>query len=208
MVDAAPIVTSRRELPSTTRERRATRRATTARMDASVVRLDAAIRAWVLLPITLAMFLVGALRHHAMRLTRDGGAADVVALREANVARRAERCRQFAGYLRPGAFAARRTFYCAADGGALRKKSEKASPHAAMLSDPTVMTKMMTKNAMMMAPNMLTAAWVNFFFAGFVVGRTPFPLTQRFRGMLQRGVALQSLDVTYCLLYTSPSPRD
>ena len=197
MVDAAPIVTSRRELPSTTRERRATRRATTARMDASVVRLDAAIRAWVLLPITLAMFLVGALRHHAMRLTRDGGAADVVALREANVARRAERCRQFAGYLRPGAFAARRTFYCAADGGALRKKSEKASPHAAMLSDPTVMTKMMTKNAMMMAPNMLTAAWVNFFFAGFVVGRTPFPLTQRFRGMLQRGVALQSLDVTY-----------
>ena len=89
-------------------------------MDASVVRLDAAIRAWVLLPITLAMFLVGALRHHAMRLTRDGGAADVVALREANVARRAERCRQFAGYLRPGAFAARRTFYCAADGGALR----------------------------------------------------------------------------------------
>ena len=44
---------------------------------------------------------------------------------------------------------------------------------------------------------MLTMAWVNFFFSGFVVAKVPFPLTQRFRAMLQRGVDLQSLDVTY-----------
>ena len=180
------------------RARRARRDATRRSMSpARVVRLDAAIRAWVLLPIAIATFLVGALRHHATRLTRDASRPDVVALREANVATRAERCLARAGYLRAEAFAARREHYCAADGGALRKKSERASPHAAMLSDPRQMTRMMTKNAMMIAPNMLTAAWVNFFFAGFVVGRTPFPLTQRFRGMLQRGVALQSLDVTY-----------
>ena len=49
----------------------------------------------------------------------------------------------------------------------------------------------------MIVPQMLTAAWVNFFFTGFVVGKVPFPLTQRFRGMLQRGIELQSLDVTY-----------
>jgi len=42
-----------------------------------------------------------------------------------------------------------------------------------------------------------TFAWVNFFFSGFIVARTPFPLTQRFRGMLQRGVDLPQLDVTY-----------
>lgn len=44
---------------------------------------------------------------------------------------------------------------------------------------------------------MATMAWVNFFFTGFVVAKVPFPLTQKFRGMLQRGVDLQSLDVTY-----------
>ena len=188
------IVTSRRRARDAREGRGATPRAMS---PARVVRLDAAIRAWVLLPIAIATFLVGALRHHATRLTRDASRPDVVALREANAATRAERCLARAGYLRAEAFAARREHYCAADGGALRKKSERASPHAAMLSDPRQMTRMMTKNAMTIAPNMLTAAWVNFFFAGFVVGRTPFPLTQRFRGMLQRGVALQSLDVTY-----------
>ena len=30
-----------------------------------------------------------------------------------------------------------------------------------------------------------------------MVGKVPFPLTQRFRSMLQRGIDLQSLDVTY-----------
>ena len=56
---------------------------------------------------------------------------------------------------------------------------------------------MLKKNLNMIVPQMLTAAWVNFFFTGFVVGKVPFPLTQRFRGMLQRGIELQSLDVTY-----------
>jgi hypothetical protein len=74
--------------------------------------------------------------------------------------------------------------------------AKKANPQAQMLSDPTMMTSMLTKN-LNFVPNMLTAGWVNFFFTGFVVGKVPFPLTQRFRGMLQRGIELQSLDVTY-----------
>ena len=66
-----------------------------------------------------------------------------------------------------------------------------------MLSDPSAMTNMMKNNLGQMVPQMLTKAWVNFFFSGFIVARVPFPLTQRFRGMLQRGVDLPSLDVTY-----------
>lgn len=50
------------------------------------------------------------------------------------------------------------------------------------------MTGMMKNNLGMMVPQMLTMAWVNFFFSGFVVAKVPFPLTQKFRGMLQRGV--------------------
>ena len=49
----------------------------------------------------------------------------------------------------------------------------------------------------MVVPQILIAAWVNFFYSGFITAKVPFPLTQRFRAMLQRGVELQSLDVTY-----------
>ena len=77
------------------------------------------------------------------------------------------------------------------------QKTQKLNPQQQMMSDPSMMTDMLKKNLNMIVPQMMTAAWVNFFFTGFVVGKVPFPLTQRFRGMLQRGIELQSLDVTY-----------
>jgi len=46
-------------------------------------------------------------------------------------------------------------------------------------------------------PQFVTYNWVSFFFSGFVVAKVPFALTMRFRQMLQRGVDLQGLDVTY-----------
>lgn len=39
--------------------------------------------------------------------------------------------------------------------------------------------------------------FVNTFFMGFVMGKVPFPLTQKFRGMLQGGFDIPYLDVTY-----------
>ena len=161
------------------------------------VHLDPAIRAWVLLPITLAMACVGALRHHLTRYLTSAPKAELVALKEAHAVQRAERARANAGYLPAERFEARRAWACAEATGALRNPSAKTAAPAQMLADPSLMTNMLTKNLSMIVPNMLTAAWVNFFFTGFVVGRVPFPLTQRFRGMLQRGVALKSLDVTY-----------
>ena len=77
------------------------------------------------------------------------------------------------------------------------QKVEKMTPQQQMLSDPSAMTNMMYNNLSNIVPQMATMAWVNFFFSGFVVARVPFPLTQRFRGMLQRGVDLAELDVTY-----------
>ena len=81
--------------------------------------------------------------------------------------------------------------------GVFSKKSEKLNPQQQMMSDPSMMTDMLKKNLNMIVPQTLTAGWVNFFFTGFVVGKVPFPLTQRFRGMLQRGIELNSLDVSY-----------
>jgi hypothetical protein len=55
---------------------------------------------------------------------------------------------------------------------------------------------------------------VSFFFSGFVMGKVPFSLSPRFRPMLQRGVDLASLDVSYftglsyyiLLLFSSRGP--
>ena len=39
--------------------------------------------------------------------------------------------------------------------------------------------------------------FINYFFTGYIVGKVPFPLTQKFRDMLQRGVENVALDVKY-----------
>ena len=49
----------------------------------------------------------------------------------------------------------------------------------------------------MMLPQMLMMGLVNYFFSGFVLGKIPFPLTPSFKGMLQRGINLTTLDTAY-----------
>ncbi|KAJ6317000.1 hypothetical protein OIU78_020143 [Salix suchowensis] len=66
-----------------------------------------------------------------------------------------------------------------------------------MFSDPNMAMDMMKKNLSMIIPQTLTFAWVNFFFSGFVAAKIPFPLTQRFRSMLQNGIDLSTVDVSY-----------
>jgi ER membrane protein complex subunit 3 len=78
------------------------------------------------------------------------------------------------------------------------KASEDAGPQVQMpAQDPFVMVNMMKQQAGMFVPQMLMMGWISYFFSGFVVARLPFGVAENFRPMLQRGVALQSLDVAY-----------
>ncbi|MQL84254.1 hypothetical protein Taro_016760 [Colocasia esculenta] len=81
-------------------------------------------------------------------------------------------------------------------------KGQAQNAQAQMFSDPNMAMDMMKKNLSMIIPQTLTFAWVNFFFSGFVAGvffktKIPFPLTQRFRSMLQNGIDLSTVDVSY-----------
>ena len=67
----------------------------------------------------------------------------------------------------------------------------------APVSNHAGMMDMMKGNMTMMVPNMVMMAWINYFFSGFVLVKIPFGLTEGFKGMLQRGVDLKTLDPSY-----------
>merc|ERR1719498_1512142 len=109
---------------------------------------------------------------------------------------RARRLRANAVYIPHGAFNARRTYFCDSEKGLLKQKQQAPDPMAAM-QDPNMMMNMMQGNMAMMVPQMAMMGIVNYFFSGFVLGKIPFPLTPSFKGMLQRGIALTTLDTAY-----------
>ncbi len=60
------------------------------------------------------------------------------------------------------------------------------------------MVDMMKGNVTFMIPNIVMMGFVSYFFDGFVCVKVPFPLpSNRFKVMLQRGVDLKNLNVSY-----------
>ncbi|KAH9622640.1 hypothetical protein KSS87_003251 [Heliosperma pusillum] len=160
--------------------------------------LDTAIRDWVLIPLSLVMVLIGILRYFVSKLMLSFQSPDPKILKEGQVIIRARNLRTFANYIPPKSFRARRAYYTNEENGLLHvPKGQGQNPQAQMFSDPNMAMDMMKKNLSMIVPQTLTFAFVNFFFSGFVAAKIPFPLTQRFRSMLQNGIDLSTVDVSY-----------
>merc|ERR1711953_1267125 len=86
------------------------------------------------------------------------------------------------------------------DVGVLVKDPPKAKDPMEALSagpDPMMAMGMMKNQMFFMVSQGLLAYWVSHLFSGFLVAKTPFPLTFQFKGMLQRGVEVQSLEPGY-----------
>eukprot|EP00727_Mastigamoeba_balamuthi_P011468 m51a1_g6944 putative transmembrane protein (289) ;mRNA; r:248407-249564 len=167
-------------------------------LDESIV-LDSRIRDWVLIPITLVMFLVGtsSVRMSAARLVESEKTVTPAKLQERQVLSRASRLRRVGAHILPRAsFNARRHFLTTRVLNIARKEGEGPqglTGGAGM--DQNVMADMMKGQMLMLVPQLLLMGWVSYFFSGFVVIKLPFPLTPRFKGMLQRGVEAAGLDV-------------
>ena len=160
--------------------------------------LDPKIRDWVLLPMVLLSVLVGLGRHYATQVLASAAApkVDVDVHRAKEIVARAGRLRGQGWVLPPARFEARKALFNERKTGLLRAKKDEPPP-ANPMQDPAFMQNMMKQQLVTMVPQMGMMAFVSFFFSGFVLCKVPFPLTSGFREMLQRGVALSTLDVSY-----------
>ncbi|KAI8097385.1 integral membrane protein DUF106-domain-containing protein [Halteromyces radiatus] len=180
--------------------------------DSQQMILDPAIRDWVLIPIMIVMVLVGVLRHHiTMLLTGTPKKPLLKAIRESKALLRGMRLRSFGNYIPHHAFNSRKQYlsqayekgtYLKNPDAAKDNNNNNANPLTAPnpMTDPEMMEGMMDgmkKQLVNMVPQMLIMGWINFFFQGFIVIKLPFPLTPRFKSMLQSGVDTRDMDVTW-----------
>ncbi|KAM4055212.1 integral membrane protein [Hirsutella rhossiliensis] len=155
---------------------------------------------WILIPITVVMVLTGVLRHYASVLMATAPKKlDAKALREQRALSRGVALRSNYHVISQRAFESRReTLIAGYESGAFLKEPErKGQPPANPLTDPSQMDGMMgmmKNNMAMIIPNTLIMSWINAFFSGYVIMKLPFPITIKFKSMLQAGVQTKDMD--------------
>eukprot|EP00903_Cladosiphon_okamuranus_P021880 g20115.t1 len=157
--------------------------------------LDPAIRDWVVLPLMLMVILVGVLRHNITALLKAEKPLDKEELSYKQTLTRAKRLRGNGRFICREAFSRRKGYFTAKEGGLLRQ--EDLPGQANPMANPDKMMGPMKSQMGFVATNMFMMAFTSYFFEGFVLVRVPFPLTNRFKVMLQRGVQLSTLDASY-----------
>jgi len=162
--------------------------------------LDPRIRDYVLLPIFLVVVLMSVLRTNLMAIFKSEPKIDMKEMKTNNMLSRCRMLRRNAFFLSDKTFNKRKAYFVKKDAGVLVKSPPKAKdPMDALAAGPDPMMAMgMMKNQMFfMVSQGLLAYWVSHLFDGFLVAKTPFPLTFQFKGMMQRGVQVQSLEPGY-----------
>jgi hypothetical protein len=146
------------------------------------------------------MVLTGVLRHYAsVLMATPPKKVDVKTMREQRSLARGVSLRNNFHSLSQRSFETRRETLTAGyeSGAFLKEPDRKGQPPANPLSDPSAMDGMMgmmKNNMAMMIPNTLIMSWINAFFSGYVIMKLPFPLTIKFKSMLQAGVQTKEMD--------------
>mmetsp|Transcript_31661 Transcript_31661/g.42886 ORF Transcript_31661/g.42886 Transcript_31661/m.42886 type:complete len:291 (-) Transcript_31661:269-1141(-) len=163
-------------------------------MEEEMLVLDPQIRDWVVLPMVMIMVLMGLTRHYVQQLLESDKAINIVETKNKQTLMRANKLRMNGGFIPEESFNMRKSYMVNKENGLLRAKVPKVSMG---MMNPTGVVDMMKKNILFVVPNMVMMTIISYFFSGFVLVKVPFPLTSRFKVMLQRGVDLTTLDVSY-----------
>lgn len=117
--------------------------------------------------------------------------------RERTALTRSALLRAAGDWITPAGRAARVAYLAAPERGVFTKPPSSRPAHEQMMTNPDAVTGMLKQSLSGIVPQIAMGAFSSYFFSGFVLGRVPFPLSPSFRLMLQRGLDLPSLDVTY-----------
>ncbi|CAH2231986.1 ER membrane protein complex subunit 3 [Pararge aegeria] len=158
--------------------------------------LDPNIRLWVFLPIVIITFLVGIVRHYVSIILSSQKKIELLQVQDSQVMIRARLLRENGKYLPRQSFAMRRHWFNNEDTGYF-KVQKRATASQNPMTDPGMMTDMLKGNVTNVLPMIVIGGWINWMFSGFLTTKVPFPLTLRFKPMLQRGVELAYLDASW-----------
>nr|KAF6420288.1 ER membrane protein complex subunit 3 [Molossus molossus] len=175
--------------------------------------LDSNIRLWVVLPIVIITFFVGMIRHYVSILLQSDKKLTQEQVSDRyystfcsygvdylryfiQVLIRSRVLRENGKYIPKQSFLTRKYYFNNPEDGFFKKTKRKVVPPSPM-TDPTMLTDMMKGNVTNVLPMILIGGWINMTFSGFVTTKVPFPLTLRFKPMLQQGIELLTLDASW-----------
>ena len=146
--------------------------------------LDPKIRDNVLLPIFVVVVLTSMIRSSLMILFKNDPKVDVKEVKTQSMLGRCKMLRAASHFLTEKAFKCRKAYFVKKDVGVLVKSVPKAKDPMEALSagsDPMAAMGMMKGQMVFMVSQGLLAYWVSHLFSGFLVAKTPFPLTFQFK---------------------------
>ena len=184
------------------------------------LRLDPSIRNWVFIPITIITVAINLLmkymnilinqgaikptpsRSSAEHVTNNNIEGDYlkselsnrdVDIRVRSALSRANKLKANFMYISERGFKLRKAFFCNENGFFNQKFENKAAD----VMNPNMMGDMLKKNLLNGLYYLLVFGGVGYLFSGFILLKLPFGLTQKFRSMLQQGLNLPDVDVSY-----------
>ncbi|XP_011427759.1 ER membrane protein complex subunit 3-like [Crassostrea angulata] len=158
--------------------------------------LDSDIRIWVFLPIVLITFFTGIIKHYVTILLSSEKKTELQQVTDSHVLIRSRILRENGKFITKQGFLMRKSFFNAENTGYFKTEKRESNAKNPM-TDPSMMTDMLKGNVTNVLPMIVIGGWINWAFSGFLTTKVPFPLTLRFKPMLQRGVELVSLDASW-----------
>jgi len=154
--------------------------------------LDPAIRDWVLLPLLVITTCFGLIRHYVALMLRSNPTVKLDTIENANLASAARLLVANGKHLSPQGYKQRAQELLTPNN---LGRTVELNPLNSM-SDPGMATEMLKGN-LSNIPLMVLSAMASSMFSGLVVAKFPFPVHNRLRSMVLKGVELDHLDCSF-----------
>lgn len=139
------------------------------------------------------MILVGVLRHYFSLLLNSSAPVAVDKLAQSNILLQSRTLRSNSSLILASSYLNRKSHL-------LNLLATTQNTTTVAITDPAGMEAMMEgmkKNMAMIIPQTLLMSLITYYFSGFVIIKLPFPLTLRFKSMLQSGINTTDMDVRW-----------